>query len=293
MKKLKKIRTFYFSPAGTTKAVAEYFTEALAKNLKLPFAVTSYTLPEERLSGYEFSDDELVVWASPVYAGRIPNKTLDFVKAAINGSSTLAIPIVVYGNRSFDNALSELIGIMKDNGCRPIAAAAIVARHSFSDTLAKGRPDEEDFALLDGLAEKAVEKLLYRETAGKLYCSDVADELCCSEARDCVSVPGQEHPEKYYVPLKEDLTPAKFLKAKPKVNRELCTGCSTCRAVCPMGSIAMEDGIPAFSGICIKCQACRRTCPNAAIYFDDAEFLSHVKMVEKNYGERKKSEIFV
>ncbi len=55
------------------------------------------------------------------------------------------IPVVVCGNRSFDNALAELNHILEKNGCHSIAAAAVIARHSFSHVLAAGRPDDEDF----------------------------------------------------------------------------------------------------------------------------------------------------
>ncbi len=307
MEKINRICAVYFSPTGTTRKITEYLASKLSELLKIPYQMYSYTLPEERA---EMSDsqrrwektvdktetdflcltaEDLLIWATPVYAGRIPNKTLDFVKQTLKGCSTPSIPVVVYGNRCFDNALSELAGIMRENGCIPVGAAAVVARHTFSETLAAGRPEKADFEELDRLAAAIAEKEIIAEAAERIGSTEPGDAV--SLKWKPVTVPGEEHPEKYYVPLKEDGTPAKFLKAKPLVDSGRCTGCGACQAVCPMGSIT-RGSLPEFAGICIKCQACRRTCPNGAIYFEDEDFLSHVRMVENNYADAKKTEIF-
>jgi ferredoxin len=92
----------------------------------------------------------------------------------------------------------------------------------------------------------------------------------------------------YYTPLKEDGSPAKFLKAKSKADPGKCNRCMFCSAVCPMGSIEETDPF-SVTGICIKCQACVRRCPAGARYFDDPDFLSHVRMLEENYQEPKEN----
>nr|WP_243152274.1 4Fe-4S binding protein [Pseudoflavonifractor sp. 524-17] len=90
----------------------------------------------------------------------------------------------------------------------------------------------------------------------------------------------------YYTPLKEDGTPARFLKAKPLTDGARCAGCGLCSAVCPMGSISRSD-FTQVTGVCIKCQACIRACPAGAKYFDDPDFLSHVTMLERTCTARK------
>lgn len=84
--------------------------------------------------------------------------------------------------------------------------------------------------------------------------------------------------------LKADGTPAKFLKAKPLTDWDRCTRCGLCASVCPMGSIEAETAEAV--GVCIKCQACVRRCPAQAKHFEDADFLSHVAMLEQNYTRR-------
>lgn len=275
---IKKVIGIYFSPAGSTKEIITHMTKTLAQQLNVLYELHSYTMPDERNQRFIFANTDLVLWGTPVYAGRIPNKTLDYVQSAMEGNCTCAIPVVVYGNRSFDNALAELNHILEKNGCHSIAAAAVIARHSFSHVLAAGRPDEEDFDQIDAFCEKVVVRL----QEDSLNMNDIS-----------LHIPGEAEPTAYYVPKKMDGTPAKFLKAKPKVDDHLCSKCGKCLTVCPMGSInCSEEGRPIFDKICIKCQACVRTCPCQAIYMDDEDFLSHKKMVEENFGERKEARFF-
>ena len=200
------------------------------------------------------------MWASPVYAGRLPNKTLDFVTRNLRGDNTPILLVAVYGGRHFDNALSEMALIARQNGFRPVAAAAVVARHVFSKTLSAGRPNDDDVVQIEAFA-------------------DGVDFSQCG----VLELPGETVPSSYYTPLREDLTPARFLKALPVVDDSLCSHCGSCVSLCPMGSITVNHSLPQFQGVCIKCQACVCHCPQHAVGFDDADFLSHVRMLESTY----------
>lgn len=267
------VKTYYFSPTGCTFQVARHLAETLGRLLHAEVEYHSYTLPREREALPQFDKDDIVVWATPVYAGRIPNKTLDYVRQAICGDGNPAIALMTFGNRAYDNALAELVGMIQDGDMQPVGAAAVVTRHSFSDTLGTGRPNEEDLAALDRFATAVAEKIQ-------------------SGDRSVPQVPGEAHPEKYYTPLKTNNAPAGLLKAKPSCNPDRCTRCGRCMDVCPMGSIASNDGVPSFDGICIKCQACRRICPTGAIAFTDPEYLSHVAMIERTFAKPKHSEFY-
>ena len=270
------LKVYYFSPTGGTLQVAQHLGDRLGALLGAEVEYHSYTLPREREELPQVGEGDVVVWATPVYAGRIPNKTLDYVRRAIHADGNPAIALVAFGNRAYDNALAELVGLMEEGGMKPVAAAAMVTRHAFSDTLGAGRPDGEDLAELDRFADDVATKLLTHNS--KLL---------------TVSVPGEAHPERYYTPLKTNNAPAGFLKAKPSCDSALCTRCGECLEVCPMGSIGAEDGMPTFDGVCIKCQACRRSCPASAIAFTDSEYLSHVAMIERTFAAPKQAEFFV
>ena len=99
-----------------------------------------------------------------------------------------------------------------------------------------------------------------------------------------IAVPGEGLQAPYYVPKKEDGTPAKFLKALPQFAADRCEGCGRCAESCPTGCITLHEGRPHAEGVCIKCQAFVRRCPAQAVAFADADFLSHVRMLEQNFS---------
>ncbi len=274
---MSKIKVCYFSPTGGTLRVARHFAENLADLLNAEVEYHSYTLPKERQVMPVFDADDIVIWATPVYAGRIPNKTLDYVRNAIHGNGNMSVALVTFGNRAYDNALAELVGLMEDGRMRPVGAAAMVTRHVFSDTLGASRPNTDDILALKNFATKVAEKIL----------SSSNDDVTS------LKVPGEAHPDKYYTPLKSTNVPAVFLKAKPSCDSDRCMRCGRCKEVCPMGSITLDKGIPVFDGICIKCQACRLICPAEAIAFTDSDYHSHIVMLEQNFSSPKQAEFFI
>ncbi|MCR5064433.1 MAG: 4Fe-4S binding protein, partial [Bacteroidales bacterium] len=202
--------------------------------------------------------------------------------------------LVTFGNRAYDNALAEMVGLMEEGGMNPVGASAMVTRHAFSDILGAGRPNGEDLAALDRFAVQVVEKLSTVLNATQALSAAESESIPTKNYHlSTIDVPGEAHPESYYTPLKTNNAHAGFLKAKPSCNSQLCTRCGECLDVCPMGSIGAKDGMPTFDGICIKCQACRRRCPTGAIAFTDPEYLSHVAMIEHTFAAPKRAEFFV
>lgn len=276
-KTMSKIKVCYFSPTGGTMQVATRLAESMAERLCAEVEYHSYTLPKEREVMPVFDAEDIVIWATPVYAGRIPNKTLDYVRDAIRAEGNMSVALVTFGNRAYDNALAELVSLMGDGGMRTVGAAAMVTPHVFSDTLGASRPNADDIAALDDFAAKVAEKILSSSNG----------------IIPALKVPGEAHPDKYYTPLKSTNTPAVFLKAKPSCNSERCIRCGKCQQVCPMGSIILDGGVPMFNGICIKCQACRLTCHVGAIAFTDHDYHSHIAMLEQNFSSPKQAEFFI
>ncbi len=268
--KIKRIVTVYFSPTGGTKKISTMLANDLGQSLGLPCDEIDFTLPSAREKKYHFSTEDLVIIASPVYAGRLPNKIMPDYRQCFFGEDTLVIPVVVYGNRSYGDALTELCLIMRDCGFYLIGAAAIVSRHTFSKTLAKERPDNQDAAEISAFAKDLAKSIKENRQQGPMLAAD-------RFLKNQVPVGA------YYTPLREDGAPAKFLKAKPQTDFTICNHCGICVNVCPMGSIAADMKV---NGICIKCQACVRKCPQQAKFFNDAQFLSHVRMLERDYMRR-------
>ncbi len=273
--KITKVWAVYFSATGTTEKVVLEISDRAAQCLGTEREIYDFTLPGMRENGFTAQSGELVLFGTPVYAGRVPNVLLKYL-ATIRGNSALAVPVVVFGNRNFDDALIELRDILQAAGFVPIAAGAFVGAHAFSDRLAAGRPDEEDLREARGFAEKISEKI---------------QDMREGEVPALPQVPGTPHPYRpYYQPRDRYGNSIDILKVKP-VTSESCDHCGTCAAVCPMGSIDQED-VRHFTGICIKCGACVKKCPKHAKYYEDEGYLYHRRELEELYSRRASVSLF-
>lgn len=287
--KIKKVTAAFFSPTGNVQKVSECIGRAAAEMLQAEYMEFDFLRPENRYDIIRFGPDELLVVGVPVYAGRVPNKILPFIQSGFRSAAgTFCIPFVCFGNRSFDDGLSELTMEMRNSGFAVVGAAAVASEHSFCESLASGRPDEQDMRAVRGFTERICEKILLTGKTDRCTAADNGGSKLILDEND---IPGNTPPGPYYTPRRTDGEPAVFLKAKPKTDKEKCHKCMECADRCPMGSISSDD--PAqISGICIKCQACIKCCPNQAKFFDDPNFLSHREALALSFGRRAES-VFV
>lgn len=273
--KINNIWKVYFSATGTTMEIVETIGNSLANSFETNALTFDFTLPEMRTSFPEISENDLVVFGVPTYAGRVPNLLLKYLDT-IQGYGALAIPVVTFGNRAFDNALIELRNILENHGFKTVAGGAFVCEHSFSYTLAAGRPDGNDIAFTKNFAEAIYNKV-----------SKIDKN---SYQHKPIFVDGDETAG-YYQPKTDEGAPIDIRKVKPKTNVS-CTKCGTCAKVCPMGSISFED-FSTINGICIKCGACVKKCPAKAKYFDDLGYLYHKEQVERKFARRAENKVFI
>ena len=271
---IRQVRAVWWSATGNTRKVTERVAEELAGALGCPMSTVDFTPPQARQQILSFGPEELVVVGSPTYAGKLPNKMLPDFQTKLAGGGALAVALVTFGNRSFDNSLAELCAALEASGFHTVAGGAFACRHAFTDKLAPGRPDWSDLSQAADLARRTAEKV--RGLTG---------------VPSPVEVPG-DAAAPYYVPRGTDGQPAKFLKAKPKTNLSRCCNCGACARACPMGAIDPAD-VSSVPGTCIKCQACVRKCTRGAKFFDDPAFLSHVAMLEQNFTEPKENGVFL
>lgn len=273
--KLEKIWAVYFSGTGTTRRTVERIAGGIASRLNLSAESVDFSRPAVRQETLCFGEKDLVVFGTPVYAGRVPNVLLPFLRERIVGGGALAVPVVLFGNRNYDDALIELRNILAADGMHPIAAGAFVGEHSFSRVLGADRPNAEDEALMDEFAARV---------------AALAAGLDAAPVKS-VAVRGQEPLRPYYTPRDRAGNPINILKVKPKTDLSRCGGCGLCADLCPMGSIDPAD-VSAVRGICIKCCACVKGCPTGAKFFDDAGYLYHQHELEAQYARPAENEVF-
>ncbi|MDO4545147.1 MAG: 4Fe-4S binding protein, partial [Bacillota bacterium] len=262
----KKIRAMYFSGTNTTAKVTTDVAYRMWQNMdktehkigvsgatddKINYVKAenvNFTPLAAREKRYVFDENDILVFGTPVIAGRVPNVLLKFLDT-LEGGGAMAVPVVLYGNRNFDDALMELRNILEAKGFHTVAAAAFIGEHSFSKTLAAGRPDIEDMNVAAKFADRVSEKILSIIKDNDGDNEKIRQALM---AAGPIKVDGQEPLRPYYQPQDRKGNPINILKVKPKVDREKCTGCGMCVDACPMGSIKAEA--PGHvDGICIKC----------------------------------------
>ncbi len=262
----------YFSGTDTTKKIVLCIGETLAQRLGCECVARDFTPLAGREEPLRFEKDDVVVLGTPVIAGRVPNLLKAYLEA-IQGADALGVPVVLYGNRNFDDALVELAGIMRDCGMTVVGAAAFIGEHSFSKILAAGRPDLDDMA------------------KARQFAVDVAEKIIAGTLNTRFYIRGEQTVRPYYQPRDSAGNPIDIRKVKPKTN-DKCTNCKLCVALCPLGSIDVED-VSMVKGICMKCCACIKKCPHGAKYFDDEGYLYHAQELEKMYaGTRREPECF-
>ncbi len=219
---LKHVQLYYFSPTGGTKACGEIFCKGIAENVSAVDLGIWGSAADPKC--------ELVVFALPVFGGRIPAVAAEKI-GALNGAGKKAVTLVIYGTRAYEDALLELNNAAISGGFQIVASGAVIARHSIVPAVGKDRPDQEDAENISAFAEKVLEKL-------------------GSDVDTPVSVPGS-------FPYKDAMN----LPATPICLPE-CSKCGKCISVCPTGAMRLEDGtVKTEVDPCIFCLACVAACP--------------------------------
>ncbi|MDD2598772.1 MAG: EFR1 family ferrodoxin [Kiritimatiellae bacterium] len=232
----KNIHLVFFSPTGTTARV----TGAVAKGTGGTVCRTLDLTPGAPEAKIGFAAEDVVIVAAPVYGGRLPTLAVERLKA-ISGQETSVIPIVVYGNRAFEDALLELSDLCEAQGFHTIAAGAFIAQHSFSSAalpIAVSRPDGKDLQRANQFGGQIAQILRANESSTQL---------------EVLELPGNR-------PYK----PAMGARpAATEVDLRLCTHCGKCVSLCPANAIRMTDVGPVTES-CLWCLACLHNCPVAA-----------------------------
>ena len=265
------VRAVSFSPTGSTRRVLRSIAAGIGA---ARVQEDSLDRPAWREAGVQVGADELLLVGMPVYAGRVPG--LFHGGLPVRGTGD-AVCVVCYGNRNYDDALSELRLTLTAGGFHPVAGAAFSCQHSFSLTQGAGRPDISDLTIATGFADQVYHKV---------------EALPSAEACPPLFVKGNDPVGPYYTPRDRHGNPINILPVKPKT-KDTCTQCGRCAKECPLEAIDPADAHN-IVGKCMKCNRCVRRCPKGAKYFDDPNYLYHKTELEEQYTwPRKEPELFL
>ncbi len=265
--KYENAKFVYFSPTGTTRSIVHSIANGMKiRNIKL----IDISQPEARSQSMNILENELLLFAVPVYMGRTPALLYDFINS-IHANNTPAVCVVVYGNRAFDDALLELKDALEVRGCIPFAGAAFIGEHSFSSNelpTAHGRPDEKDLKYAEDFGRKIQQKLFSLDSIAYL---------------DSITFPGNNP----YGGVTK-IWDVDFIK----VGNE-CNQCGICADMCPVGAIDLEksDSIDIIK--CISCCACIKYCPQKARSIKASLVNDAALRLHTLYSERKEPEFFI
>lgn len=260
------VQMILFSPTGTTRRIVEAIMHGIqvAKtdclDLTTPGAGTLH-LPA--------APKALTIIGCPVYAGRLPALAVSRFRA-IRGNGKPAVIVVVYGNREYEDALRELLDLVREAGFRPVAAGAFIGEHSYSTQstpIAVGRPDAENI-------RKA-----------KAFGTAIRDQISGISSADeigVLQVPGN-------FPYKE-LRLSQGIS--PSATEPPCIRCGKCASVCPTAAISPEQPASTDANLCIRCCACVKTCPTGARKMDHPRIMQVAEQLSANCKLRKEPETY-
>lgn len=268
--KIQSVKLVYFSPTGTTRRIIEEISRGIMQSA---VEIVDITRPETRKLQLQTSEDELLVIGVPVYSGRVPSIAIDWLQT-IKARNTPTACIVVYGNREYEDALLELKDTAVKQGCLPIACAAYVGEHSFSNAetpIAVARPDDADLILAELFGQKVNEKLL---------------SISSTDQISNITVPGN-HPYKDYKDPRSLIPPVDFIAVSEK-----CSQCGVCAQVCPVGAIDLENSALIDKEKCFVCCACIKGCPENARTLKAVTVNDIALRLSQTCQKRKEPELF-
>ena len=226
----------YYSATDATAQIVEAFSKGLSG--EITFTRIDMLSHMKAVA----SNADLLIFASPVYGGRIPSRIMKcFETKCVEGKKVVGIS--VYGNMHSGISLLQLRELAKKHNCSFLGAGAFVAEHtySFDDApVAEGRPNENDLeqAVQFGLA---VQKKIDTNDTSNVALPRSNLLLCLAKL-----------PENTIRPMVK----------KPVIIGE-CSHCDACVTFCPTKAIN-SDTFVIDASKCIRCFACVKKCPRKA-----------------------------
>lgn len=235
-------------------------SEILCQGMGKESVVTDLCVKAADIQLPDIHEDDLVVIAMPVFAGRVPAMAVERLRM-VKPNSAKCVVVAVFGNRAYDDALLEMQDAAAEMGFRVIAAVAAVAEHSIVRKYGKGRPDADD------------------EQKLRQFGADIMNK---AERDDCTmpQVPGNR-------PYKKGGN-----VPQPK-GRRGCNRCGVCAKQCPADAIPLSDPKKVETSKCISCMKCVSVCPTGTRRIGGVMYFLATQALKKVCATRKENELFI
>ncbi len=271
----------YFSPAGSTRLVAETVHNRLREHGQ---EVRSIDLKANSPATAERNSaitPPCCLWiGSPVYCDHAVPLVTDFIRGLpVASLRSYAVPFVTWGGVTSGLSLLEMAGALQARHFIPLAAAKVLAVHSSTwrapQPIAFGHPDKEDLSLMKLLVDKVIGNL-NREAVVPLA-AQVLDYLSPTMRADAVG---------------KSLQAAKAAMPPLAVDEQRCQQCGACVEQCPVAAVTLAP-IPQIAATCVLCLQCVRVCPHEAFLFDGEAVAARITAVAASSDEEKSTKIYV
>ena len=260
MNHISKTTAVYFSPTRSSKQVALAIAGHLCDGQSNVCDLTY--LP---VSPRSFDADECVVVAVPVYGGHVPATAKERL-CQLQGNGTPAVAIVTYGNRDYEQALTDLADILRGQGFRVIAAATFIGEHSYCTDkypIGKGRPDQNDLDCAAHFGD-AVRRKIQEGDLNEVDVTAIPRPTTSPDDTRAFVEGIQQMKQK----AAQQAATGQTAPAVPVTDASLCTLCGSCVRLCPTDAIRIDGGqLLTDPAHCIKCCACVKGCPSHARTF--------------------------
>lgn len=257
-----------FSPTGGTEKAASIFADAFQATFKNEIKTVDLTDQNYNFSNLKINTEDICIVAVPSYGGRVPGPAIERIKK-IKGNGAKAILLCVYGNRAYEDTLSELQDALEYSGFTCVSAAAAVAEHSIMHQFAAGRPDAKDKKELAEFAAEIYKKVTSLDNSENAQMPKLILPGCHNTYKDYNGVP-----------------------FKPKANKN-CVNCGLCAKTCPAGAIDSDNPRTTNKDLCISCMRCVSVCPTHARDLNKIVLTIASKAMSKSCGGRKSNELFL
>ncbi len=258
----------YFSPTRTTQQVVDGIAAGIhAKSVTR----IDLTPPSAEEQSVRIIRGDVAILGAPVYGGRIPVPAVSRLQK-LKAANTLAVIVVVYGNRAYEDALLELRDLTVARGFKPVVGGAFIGEHSFhtdETPIAPRRPDEQDLITAWALGARI--------------------RAALEEYIDPRDIPPLQVPGTFpYKELGHSLD-----GISPTTSEDHCTLCGACVETCPTAALTMNTRVMTNSEVCIRCCACVKRCPTNARIMTHPRIKKIADWLSTDYQKRREPEIFL